>query len=47
VLAVIGILMCVGMATQADLSQSRILAVTVGAALLNWVWVRWRQPAKA
>ena len=45
VLAVIGILMCVGMATQADLSQSRILAITVGAALLNWAWVRWRQPA--
>ena len=47
VLAVIGILMCVGMAKQADLSQSRILAVTVGAALLNWAWVRWRQPSQA
>jgi amino acid transporter len=47
VLAVIGILMCVGMATQADLSQSRILGVTVGAALLNWAWVRWRQPSQA
>jgi amino acid transporter len=47
VLAVIGILICVGMATQADLSQSRILAVTVGAALLNWAWVRWRQPSQA
>jgi amino acid transporter len=42
VLAVLGILMCVAMATQVDLSQSRILAVTVGAALLNWAWVRWR-----
>jgi APA family basic amino acid/polyamine antiporter len=47
VLAVIGILICVGMATQADLSQSRILAVTIAAALLNWAWLRWRQPAKA
>jgi amino acid transporter len=47
VLAVIGILMCLGMARQVDLSQSRILAVTVGAALLNWVWVRWLRPAKA
>ena len=47
VLAVIGILICVGMTTQADLSQSRILGVTVAAALLNWGWVRWRQSAKA
>ncbi|MFY9560265.1 MAG: APC family permease [Terriglobales bacterium] len=45
--AVLGILMCVAMASQTDLSQSRILAVTVGAALLNWAWVRWRTPAKA
>jgi len=47
VLAVLGILMCIGMAWQVDLSQSRILAVTVGAALLNWAWARWLRPAKA
>jgi amino acid transporter len=47
VLAVLGILMCIGMAWQVDLSQSRILALTVGAALLNWAWARWLRPAKA
>ena len=41
ILAVLGILMCIGMAWQVDLSQSRILAVTLGAALLNWAWARW------
>lgn len=40
VLAVLGILICLAMATQVDLSESRILAVTVGAALLNWIWAR-------
>ncbi len=47
VLAVLGILMCLAMATQVDLSQSRILTVTVGAAVLNWAWVRWRTRAQA
>jgi amino acid transporter len=47
VLAVLGILMCVVLATQADYGQSRILAGVVAAALLNWAWVRWRTPAKA
>jgi amino acid transporter len=42
VFAVLGILMCLGMLTQVDLSQSRILLVTVGAALLNWIWARWQ-----
>jgi amino acid transporter len=42
VLAVIGILLCLVMVRQVDLSQSRILLVTVGAALLNWIWVSWR-----
>jgi basic amino acid/polyamine antiporter, APA family len=46
VLAVAGILLCILMATQVDLSQSRILAVTVAAALLNWVWARWLKPAR-
>jgi hypothetical protein len=43
VLAVLGILMCVAMLKQVDLSQSRILAVTVGAALMNWMWARRRK----
>lgn len=47
ILAVLGILMCLAMMTQVDLSQSRILLVTVGAALLNWAWARWRAPARA
>jgi len=41
VVAVVGIAICLVMATQVDLTQSRILAATVAAALLNWVWVRW------
>jgi hypothetical protein len=28
------------LATQVDLSKSLILAVTVGAAVLNWAWAR-------
>jgi APA family basic amino acid/polyamine antiporter len=47
VLAVLGILMCAAMLRQVDLSQSRILLVTVSAALLNWMWVRWRMRATA
>jgi APA family basic amino acid/polyamine antiporter len=42
VLAVLGIVMCVVMVKQVDLSQSRILAATVGAAVLNWAWAWWR-----
>ena len=45
VLAVLSILMCLAMFKQVDLSQSRILAVTVGAAVINWAWVRWRTRA--
>jgi APA family basic amino acid/polyamine antiporter len=40
VLAVLGILIAVVLATQVDLSKSLILAATVGAALLNWLWAR-------
>ena len=47
VLAVLGILICALLVTQVDLSQSRILAGVGLAALLNWVWVRWLQSAKA
>jgi APA family basic amino acid/polyamine antiporter len=45
VLAVLGILMCVAMVGQVDLSQARILVVVVGAAALNWMWVWWRRRA--
>ena len=47
VLAAIGILMCLAMMRQVDLSQSRIIMVTVGAAVINWAWVRWRARATA
>ena len=40
VLAVLGIGIAVVLATQVDLSKSMILAATVGAALLNWLWAR-------
>jgi len=40
VLAVLGIGIAVMLATQVDLSKSMILAATVGAALLNWLWAR-------
>jgi len=40
VLAVLGIGIAVVLATQVDLSKSVILAATVGAALLNWLWAR-------
>src|SRR6202158_1447328 len=39
-LAVVGIGIAVVLATQVDLSKSVILAATVGAALLNWIWAR-------
>jgi amino acid transporter len=45
--AVLGIVICVLLLTQVDLSQSRIMVATVAAALLNWAWVRKREPAKA
>src|ERR1700704_6992554 len=40
VLAVLGIGIAVVLGTQVDLSKSVILAATVGAALLNWLWAR-------
>ena len=45
--AVLGIVICVLLLTQVDLSQSRIMVATVAAARLNWAWVRKREPAKA
>jgi APA family basic amino acid/polyamine antiporter len=43
VLAVVGILLCVALATQVDRSKSLILGATFAAALVNWVWVRNRK----
>jgi basic amino acid/polyamine antiporter, APA family len=40
--AVLGIGISIALATQADLSQSKILAVTVLAAIANWWLVRQR-----
>jgi basic amino acid/polyamine antiporter, APA family len=40
VLAVLGIGIAGTLATQVDLSKSVILAATVVAALLNWIWAR-------
>jgi amino acid transporter len=40
VLAVLGVGIAAALATQVDLSKSLILAATVGAALLNWLWAR-------
>ncbi len=40
VLVVLGVGITVVLATQVDLSKSLILAATVGAAILNWVWAR-------
>jgi len=39
-LPVLGIGLCLLLATQVDFSQSKILAVTTLGALLHWVWVR-------
>ena len=38
--AVLGVLICLLLAIEADLSKSLILGVTVAAALLNWLWAR-------
>jgi amino acid transporter len=40
ILAVLGVGIAVVLATQVDLSKSLILAATVGAALVNWLWAR-------
>jgi basic amino acid/polyamine antiporter, APA family len=45
-LAVLGVGITVVLATQVDLSKSLILAATVGAAILNWVWARRADRAK-
>jgi amino acid transporter len=39
---VLGIGICIVLATQADFSQSRIVAATIAAAILHWAWVRYR-----
>ena len=40
--AVVGVLICVLLTLQVDLSKSLILALTVAGALLNWLWARRR-----
>jgi APA family basic amino acid/polyamine antiporter len=40
--AVLGVLICVVLTSQVDLSKSLILAATVAAALGNWWWARRR-----
>jgi len=42
-LAILGILTCLVLATQTDLSKSLIVLATVAAAVLNWAWVRGRE----
>jgi amino acid transporter len=44
-LALLGILICLALATQTDMSKSIIVAATAAVALLNWAWVR-RKPEK-
>jgi APA family basic amino acid/polyamine antiporter len=41
VLAVVGILICLALLTQADLSKSRVLLATFAAGVVNWLWARW------
>lgn len=43
--AVLGVLITVLLASQVDPSKSAILALTVAAALLNWLWARYRKPS--
>jgi amino acid transporter len=40
VLALLGIGIAIALATRIDLSRSLILAATIGAAFLNWLWAR-------
>jgi APA family basic amino acid/polyamine antiporter len=42
VLAVLGVLICLALVTQVDLSKSKILVATFAAGVINWVWARWR-----
>jgi len=46
-LAVVGILIAIGLATQVDLSKSLILLATMAAAALNWVWAVRQDRVKA
>jgi len=42
VFPVLGIGVCILLATQVDFSQSKIVAATVTAAILHWAWVKHR-----
>ena len=46
-LAVLGVGIAAALATQVDRSKSLILAATVAAAVLNWLWARRAEPSKA
>jgi APA family basic amino acid/polyamine antiporter len=39
--AILGIGICLALATQVDLSKSIILGITLAAAVLNWIWARY------
>jgi APA family basic amino acid/polyamine antiporter len=39
--AIVGIGICLALATQVDLSKSIILGITLAAAILNWIWARY------
>ena len=41
--AVLGVVICLVLITRVDLGGSIILAATIVAALINWIWVRNRQ----
>jgi basic amino acid/polyamine antiporter, APA family len=47
VFAVLGVLICLGMLTQIDLSKSLLLVATVGVGFLNWLAVRKRKTIAA
>jgi len=46
-LAVLGVLICLGMLTQIEYSKSLVLLAAVGVAVLNWLAVRGSSPGNA
>jgi hypothetical protein len=43
VFSIAGVVICLALVTQVDRSGLLILLATIGAALLNWAWVRNRK----
>ena len=43
IFAAVGVLVCLALLTQADLSKWRILIATLAAGIANWAWVRLRK----